>query len=334
MSFDTLEFARFLPVVLLGYYFLPFRAQNVWLLGASYVFYASWAAAFVLLLLFSTLLDYGCAWAIEIASSSRRRRRFLLLSLVGNLGVLATFKYLGFFVDSAMGLLERVGLDVSRPVLEIALPVGISFYTFQTMAYTIDVYRGHQRASRNLLDFALYVSFFPQLVAGPIERARSLLPQIATPRVVTNRHLREGAFLVLWGLFKKIGLSNAMAPMVDAAYGPAGGASMSELWRALYLFAFQVYFDFSGYSDIARGCARLLGVELMENFHQPFLARNLADFWRRWHVSFSTWLRDYVYVPLGGSRGGAGATSRNLVITLAICAVSGVILGALAARRG
>ncbi len=318
MSFDSWIYAIFLPVVVGGAWLLPQRAQNLWLLAASLVFYGYWDWRFLGLLVFSTMLDFTCARGIEASSDPRRRKAILLVSVVLNLGLLGVFKYVGFFADSFARLLTNVGVTPGWTTLNIVLPVGISFYTFQTMSYTIDVYRGQLKACRDPVAFGLYVSFFPQLVAGPIERATNLLPQLESRRRVTTRHLSEGAYLILFGLFKKVALADAIAPFVATAFGEAGTATTLGLWRGMYLFTFQIYLDFSGYSDIARGSAKLLGVDLMENFRQPFFATSLRDLWRRWHVSLSTWLRDYLYLPLGGNRGGPRRAALNLLLTMTL----------------
>ncbi len=318
MAFDSWVYLLFLPAVLAGYFLLRHRAQNVWLLAASYLFYGWWDWRFLGLLLVSSFLDWFCSLRIEASPDPRVRRRWLAVAVVGSLGILGAFKYLDFFAGSAARLLGMLGFEADWTTLGIVLPVGISFYTFQSMSYTIDVYRRHLPACRSPIDYALYVTFFPQLVAGPIERATRLLPQVQRPRTVTNRHLAEGAFLILLGLFKKIGIADAVSHLVIAAHADVEGASTVDLWRGVYLFTFQIYGDFSGYSDIARGSAKLLGFELMENFRQPFLARSFADLWRRWHVSLSTWLRDYLFIPLGGSHGSKARVAINLLLTMTI----------------
>jgi len=316
LLFNSFEFPVFLGVVLLVYYSLPHRAQNRWLLIASYVFYGWWDWRFLSLILVSTLVDFFCSRGI--AASSDRKRRLLLLrtSLVTNLGILGFFKYFDFFSESAVELLDLLGLHASAPILSLILPIGISFYTFQTLAYTIDVWRGEIRPTRNLLDFALYVAFFPQLVAGPIERARQLLPQIETARRVTRDDLSAALQLLLLGFFKKLVIADAFAPYVDLAFAGPEKLSAAATLLAIYLFAFQIYADFSGYTDIARGTARLLGFRLSVNFRQPYLSANISEFWRRWHISLSSWLRDYLYIPLGGSRHGPARTYRNLFLTM------------------
>jgi len=315
MLFNSFVFVAFLAIVLPLYYGLSHRWQNRMLVVASYVFYGFWDWRFCSLLLLSTLVDYSCGLALSNRPAGQRRN-ILLVSLAVNLGVLGFFKYFNFFVDSFRALLEPLGLAGAGPALDIVLPVGISFYTFQTLAYTIDVYRGRQEATRDFTGFALYVSFFPQLVAGPIERSTHLLPQLQKVRRVDNAMLASGAQLMLMGYVKKVGIADAVAPYVNPAFADPGAQSAGTLLFSLYLFALQIYCDFSGYSDIARGVSRLLGIDLMINFKQPYLSRDITEFWRRWHISLSTWLRDYLYIPLGGNRVGSFATYRNLMLTM------------------
>ena len=317
MSFDSLVYALFLPVVLLAYWQLGLRGQNRLLLAASYVFYGWWDWRFCGLLALSTMVDWAVARGLERTGVEARRRVLLSVSVLVNLGVLGFFKYFSFFMDSAERVLSSLGLEATTPTLTILLPVGISFYTFQTMAYTIDVYRRRVRAVPQLLDLALYVSFFPQLVAGPIERPGRLLPQLTSPRQVPDPAALRGAFaLIVLGLVKKVVIADTMAPIVDAAHGGADTASAWMLLVGALAFALQLYGDFSGYTDIARGSARLFGIELMPNFAQPHLSRNVTEIWRTWHISLSTWLRDYLYVPLGGNRRGRWTTYRNLFVVM------------------
>jgi len=316
MLFNSLAFAIFLPVVLAGYYALNWRAQNLWLLVASLVFYGWWDPRFLLLLAVPTVIDYACAFRIANATSSTARKRYLLASVVTNLAILAFFKYFNFFVDSAVVALDALGVPVARPVLEIVLPVGISFYTFHELSYVIDVYRGHLAPVRDFSVYLLYVLYFPQLVAGPIARASNLLPQLVRKREVTWQHLRAGLLLMLVGFFKKIAIADAVAPLVDTRFLDPASCSGADLVLALYLFALQIYCDFSGYTDIARGVSKLFGIELLLNFEHPYFAENVTEFWRRWHISLSTWLRDYLYIPLGGNRGGTLRTYRNLMLTM------------------
>lgn len=316
MLFNSTEFLVFLGAVLVLYYRLRHRAQNAMLLAASYLFYGWWDARFLALLALSTIVDFFCARAIHASDDPRRRLWLLRLSLCVNLGVLGFFKYFDFFTASTVELLGALGIEASVPLLKVVLPVGISFYTFQTLAYTIDVYRGSGVPAQRFLDFALYVGFFPQLVAGPIERARALLPQLESPRRIEAADWTAGIQLLLLGYFKKVCIADGVAPYVDRAFADPSALSAPDLWLASYLFAIQIYGDFSGYTDIARGVGRLLGVRLSVNFRQPYLSSSIADFWRRWHVSLSSWLRDYLYIPLGGNRTGRWHTYRNLMVTM------------------
>jgi D-alanyl-lipoteichoic acid acyltransferase DltB (MBOAT superfamily) len=316
MLFNSFAFFVFLAVVWLVYRILPHRAQNRWLLAASYFFYGAWDWRFLGLIAASTLVDYVVALALEASADPRRRKALVTTSLVANLGLLGAFKYAGFFADSLAALLGLFGIEPSPFTVRVLLPVGISFYTFQTLSYTIDVYRRRLRPTRDLLDFALYVAFFPQLVAGPIERAVNLLPQIQHPRTVSMEKLSRGSWLILWGLFKKVVIADNLWPLVDAVYAPSASPTGPEVLLASYAFGILAYCDFSGYSDIARGTARLLGFELMLNFRLPYLTGNLGEFWRRWHISLSSWLRDYVYIPLGGNR---THVNRNLWLTMVLC---------------
>lgn len=317
MLFTELNFWAFFAVVGLAYVLLPHRGQNRMLLVASYVFYGAWDWRFLSLILLSTVVDYFVGLAMHREGADARRKRLLTLSLACNLGMLGVFKYLGFFVDSFQALLLNMGYVADPVVLGIVLPVGISFYTFQTLSYTIDIYRRELTPTRDFYDFALFVAFFPQLVAGPIERAKNLLPNITHPRMLSWEALRRGAVLCLIGLIKKIVIADGIAPSVDAVYG-SPDASRLDILLATWLFAIQIYCDFSGYTDIARGVAKMLGFHLMRNFAQPYFASNPQEFWRRWHMSLSTWLRDYLYISLGGNRGGRWATYRNLMATMTL----------------
>ncbi len=314
MSFTTPAFVLFFLVFLWLWPNLRGRPRQVFLLAASYLFYACWSAPLLLLLIGSTVLDYTVAGALGRSDDPQRRRLLLGLSLAGNLGVLGFFKYYNFFADSAAAGLQALGLHVDAPTLAIVLPVGISFYTFQTLGYTIDVYRRQLAPCRSPLDFALYVAFFPQLVAGPIERAGHLLPQLADPDA--RRADLSGWGLIAIGAFKKVVIADNLAPLVDVVYADPEHAWPLALWFATYAFALQIYCDFSGYSDIAVGVARLLGFDLIQNFRAPYAALGPAELWRRWHISLSLWLRDYLYVPLGGNRGGPWLTARNLLLTM------------------
>ena len=314
MSFTTSSFLAFCIAFFAGYALLRGRARAVFLLLGSCYFYGSWDVRFLALLLTSVVVDYNVGLALARAQG-RRRRLVLGISLAFNLGVLGFFKYAEFFAESARELLARVGWAVPAPALDIVLPVGISFYTFQTLAYTVNVYRGRLEPCRDLLDFALYVMFFPQLVAGPIERPERLLPQMAAVSRAPWRPDFSGLVLIALGLFKKIALADGVHGYTSPLSSP-NSAYPAALWFATLAFAFQIYWDFSGYSDIAIGLARLLGVNLMTNFRSPYAATGPSDFWRRWHISLSEWLRDYLYVPLGGNRDGTWRTYRNLMLTM------------------
>lgn len=319
MLFTSFTFWLFCGVVILAYRPLPHRLQNALLLVASYVFYGFWDWRFLSLIALSTLVDYFVSRAIASTPDARTKRRLLLTSLVANLGVLATFKYFGFFARELNDLLAVAGLQAPFPVLELVLPVGISFYTLQTLGYTIDVYRGTSKPAERLDDFALYVAFFPKLVAGPIERSSRLLSQVLEPRKAQPGDFEQGLYLVLTGLFKKVVVADNMAQIVDSVFATdTSKLTGPECLVGIYAFALQIYGDFSGYSAIARGVAKWLGFDLMVNFRMPYFATDPSDFWRRWHISLSTWLRDYVYIPLGGNRQGSAKTRRNLILTMVL----------------
>ena len=314
MVFQSIDYLVFLLVVLAGAACVRWRAQNVLLLAASYVFYGWVHPWYLFLISITTLCDYLCAREIAATDNPRRRRAFLLVSLGTNFSILCAYKYFGFFAANITGLLAAIGIMPAPWVVSIALPAGISFFTFQSASYVIDVYRRHTEARRSLLDYALFVSFFPQLVAGPIERADNLLRQVCQPRRPTGVGFRSGLLLILWGLFEKIAIADSAALIADKVFS-LHEPSFPVLWGGVLAFGVQIYADFSAYTDIARGSARLLGFEIRENFNHPYLAQSPPDFWRRWHMSLSTWFRDYLYIPLGGSRGGPGRTARNLIIT-------------------
>ena len=318
MVFNSIDYAFFLPVAL-GLYWLirRHREQNILLLIASYAFYGAWDYRFLGLMLVSTITDFTVGRMLARTDDERRRKRIFVVSLLVNLGILGFFKYFNFFTDSAVALFERVGITLDAPTLEILLPIGISFDTFHGISYTFDVYRRQIAPTENLINFALFVAYFPQLVAGPIGRAQVQLPQFENPRTPPAwDRVRGAVFLILLGLFKKVAIADALAPYVNSAFGDAGSAGAAQLLVGAYAFALQIYGDFSGYSDIARGSSRLFGIELLRNFDQPYLSRNITMFWRTWHISLSTWLRDYLYVPLGGNRRSKIATYRNLLLTM------------------
>ena len=315
MKFHSLDFLAFLGAVLAVYWALPRRAQNALLVLASYVFYGWEHPWFLLPLWASTLLDYSCARGMERFPAYRRP--LLIISIGGSVALLATFKYAGFALENVNALLHSFGSDPVRSAFQLALPAGLSFYTFQSIGYVVDVYTGRVRAERNVVDYALYVSFFPQLVAGPIERAAHMLPQYHAKRVLDLAAWRVALQLILWGFFKKLVIADNTAVIANKVFALAD-PSFPVLWAGVLAFAIQIYADFSGYTDIARGCARLLGIDLMRNFNHPYIASSPADFWRRWHMSLSSWLRDYIYIPLGGNRGGAACASLTLLATLTV----------------
>jgi alginate O-acetyltransferase complex protein AlgI len=320
MLFNSYDFALFFATLVPCYwllYRLP-RTQNLLLLGASYYFYACWNPKFLGLLVGTTLIDYACALLVDRAIDERWRRGAVACSIVINLAMLGFFKYYNFFAESAYDALARIGCTIPHHYLEIALPIGISFYTFQSMSYVIDVYRRQIEPTRNLIRFALFVSFFPHLVAGPIMRPATLLPQVAARRRFNLRQFYEGSYLIFWGLVKKVVIADNLALVVNELFGRWHSLDGGTALLAAYAFAFQIYGDFSGYTDIARGTAKCLGFELPLNFNLPYFATSPQDFWNRWHISLSHWLRDYLYVPLGGSRGGRIATYRNLMLTLVV----------------
>lgn len=302
MIFHSLQFLAFFVVVFAIYLSLGHRLQNRFLLLASYFFYASWDWRFLFLIMITTLTDFLCAKAIDRTSDKSIRKRYVAVSVVINLGILGVFKYYNFFLENFINLFSAFGYDISGPTLNILLPVGISFYTFQSMSYTLDVFRKQVKPAENILDYALYVSFFPQLVAGPIERAKNLLPQILTNRTVTQKAVQQAVVLIIVGIFKKLFIADNLADIVNPVFDPSASPSSAMVLIAGYAFLFQVYCDFSAYTDIARGVSKLMGFELMDNFRAPYLARNLQDFWNRWHISLTTWIRDYLYYPLAFTR--------------------------------
>lgn len=317
MIFNSVQFAFFFTAVLGLYWLLDHRRQNRMLLAASYVFYGSWDWRFLSLIFASTVFDYWAGLRIGRAEGRREKKTFMIASVAVNLGFLGFFKYFNFFSENFAVLLNHAGLHASAPLLKIILPVGISFYTFQSMSYTIGIYRGELKPTRDFLDFALYVAFFPQLMAGPIERARDLMPQVLKPRPpIDYEGFRQGSYLILWGLVQKVIVADRLSVFVDQTFSSAAPYSGAKVLFAVYAFAFQIYGDFAGYSNMARGIAKLLGFDFMVNFDFPYLAKNPREFWQRWHISLSTWLRDYLYIPLGGSRGGTAETCRNLMIAM------------------
>ncbi|MFK7831975.1 MAG: MBOAT family protein [Winogradskyella sp.] len=321
MLFNSLDFAIFLPLVFILYWFLfqkSLRLQNFLILGASYLFYGWWDWRFLGLIIFSSLVDYFVANALKKECQNFRRKLFLAISIITNLGLLTFYKYFNFFIDSWISAFEILGIDIQSNTLNVILPVGISFYTFQTLSYTIDVYRKKLEPTSNLVQFMAYVSFFPQLVAGPIERAKNLLPQFQRARVFNSDFAMSGIYLIVWGLFKKVVVADNCAFFVNQIFDSSASYSSLELLVGAVLFGFQIYGDFSGYSDIAIGVARLFGFSLMTNFLFPYFSRDIAEFWRRWHISLSTWFRDYLYIPLGGSKGSRFNQIRNILLVFLI----------------
>jgi D-alanyl-lipoteichoic acid acyltransferase DltB (MBOAT superfamily) len=310
--FHSLDFVLFFLVFTAIYWSLPHRPQTVFLLAGSYFFYGYVHPWFLILIATSTIIDYCAARGMEARPA--HRRKFLWLSIVTNFGMLGFFKYFNFFVDNVAAALATMGLPWHQPTLRILLPVGISFYTFQAMSYTIDVYKGELHARRNLLDLATFVSFFPHLVAGPIQRASFLLPQVETPRRFSVEKATSGFGLICWGFFKKLVIADNVGVIANKVFA-LGDPTFPLLWSGVFAFAIQIYADFSAYTDIARGTSRWLGFELTENFDHPYLARTPADFWRRWNISLSSWFRDYVYIPLGGSKAGEAKWARNVMVT-------------------
>ncbi|OAF15846.1 hypothetical protein AYJ54_39175 [Bradyrhizobium centrolobii] len=325
MLFNSFEFLAFFVTFLVAFFSLPPRTQPVVLLIASYIFYMSWRPSFGLLLGLTTIVDYTTALMMARSRTEAGRKAAMIIALSINLGVLATIKYLDFMISNVIGVAGLFGYVIPDYALGLVLPLGISFYTFQSVGYTLDVYNRRVEAERDFLTYAQYVSFFPQLIAGPIERAGHMLPQFRITHRLAYRNVTSGLFLVGYGLFKKMCIADVVAPVVNGIYaGPAQYSGGYQLLAAV-LFAIQIYCDFSGYSDVARGTARIMGFDLMINFRQPYFATSLGEFWRCWHISLSTWFRDYLFIPLGGSRGAEGTTARNLLI---VFTVSGIWHGA------
>jgi alginate O-acetyltransferase complex protein AlgI len=317
MLFVEFRFLWFFLAVFCVYWALrENRSRKIWLLVCSYIFYAAWNWKFLFLLMGSSLLDYVVGMMLARTENPRVRRGWLILSLTANLGTIAFFKYYNFFVTSAAALLAWLGLPASIHTLNIIIPVGVSFYTFHSMSYTIDVYRRKMRAVPSLLDVACFIGFFPQMVAGPIVRAFAFLPQLQSARKFSNVDVRGALVLFLVGFFKKACVADGVAPTVDKYFDSPALYGASSAWLAVLFYGIQIYCDFSGYTDMAIACARLLGYELTLNFNFPYLARSVAEFWHRWHISLSTWLRDYLYIPLGGNRGNRWFVARNIMLTM------------------
>lgn len=328
MLFNSIGFAIFLPIVFVLYWFVTsknLRLQNILLLLASYYFYACWDWRFLFLLIFSTALDYYTGLKMADAPNKKLKKFWLVLSVAINLGFLGFFKYYNFFIESFAQGLSELGIHTDPWTLQVILPVGISFYTFHGLSYVIDIYQDRIKPERNVVDYSVFVSFFPLLVAGPIERATHLLPQIKKKRTFDYSRAVDGLRQILWGLFKKVVIADNCAEIANMVFNNSGDYGGSTLVLGVIFFAFQIYCDFSGYSDIALGTARLFGIELLRNFAFPYFSRDIAEFWRRWHISLSTWFRDYLYIPLGGSKGGTWMRARNVFI---IFIVSGFWHGA------
>lgn len=328
MLFNSLSFALFLPVVFLLYWFVTaknLRLQNLWLVAASYFFYACWDWRFLFLLIFSTLLDYYTGIKMAESPNQNLKKFWFWLSICINLGFLGVFKYYNFFVESFAYAFSQVGIEVNPFTLQVILPVGISFYTFHGLSYVIDIYYDRIKPEKDFVVYTLFVSFFPLLVAGPIERATHLLPQIQKKRTFDYHKAVDGLRQILWGLFKKVVIADQCAEFANTVFAQPAGHTASTLVLGAVFFAFQIYGDFSGYSDIALGTARLFSIELLRNFSYPYFSRDIAEFWRRWHISLSSWFRDYLYIPLGGSKGGTWMKVRN---TFVIFLVSGFWHGA------
>ncbi len=328
MLFNSLDFCKFLPIVFILYWFVTnknLKAQNFLLLAASYFFYACWDIRFLFLLIFSTFLDYFTGIKMSESQTIKRKKFWFWLSITVNIGFLGVFKYYNFFAESFAEALSTIGLTVHPWTLNVILPVGISFYTFHGLSYVIDIYKDRIKAEKNIVDYSVFVSFFPLLVAGPIERATHLLPQIKKERTFDVKNIIDGCRQIAWGLFKKIIIADLCAQNADLIFNNAADHSGSTLIMGALFFTLQIYGDFSGYSDIALGTARLFGIELLKNFSFPYFSRDISEFWRRWHISLSNWFRDYLYIPLGGSK---VSTLKKIRNTFIIFLVSGFWHGA------
>ncbi|MFM2214010.1 MAG: Peptidoglycan O-acetyltransferase [Bacteroidota bacterium] len=328
MFFNSFHFAIFLPIVFILYWFVGHKSkinQNYILIVASYYFYSCWDWRFLFLLIFSTLLDFSCALKIERSNTPAARKLWLWLCIIVNVGFLGVFKYYNFFAESFATLLGNVGLHSSPILLDVILPVGISFYTFHGLSYIIDIYYGRIKSEKNFVDYSLFVCYFPLLVAGPIERATHLLPQVKRRRKFNFNKAKEGIYQIIWGLVKKVVIADSCANYANDIFDHYTVMNSYSLLLGAVYFAFQIYGDFSGYSDIALGTSKLFGIDLLRNFNYPYFSRDIAEFWRKWHISLTTWFRDYLYIPLGGSKGSKASIIRN---TFIIFLVSGFWHGA------
>ncbi|MDD3626943.1 MAG: MBOAT family protein [bacterium] len=318
MLFNSYQFFIFFPLVVFFYFIIPYKYRWIFLLIASYYFYMSWNPAYIILIILSTLIDYFAGIMMGKTAEIKSRRKYLILSLIANLGLLFTFKYFNFFNDTMRHIFTYMNFNYQIPHSNLLLPVGISFYTFQTLSYTIDVYKGGREPEKHLGYFALYVSFFPQLVAGPIERSTRLLPQFYEKYDVDYDRITDGLKLMMWGLFKKVVIADRVSALVNTVYNNPSDFTGIPLIIATIFFAFQIYCDFSGYSDIAIGGAQVLGFKLMDNFNRPYFSKSIDEFWKRWHISLSTWFRDYLYITLGGNRVSIPRWYLNLFLTFLI----------------
>ncbi|NMD37275.1 MAG: MBOAT family protein [Christensenellaceae bacterium] len=302
MVFNSFHFVLFFPIVALIYYSLPHKLRHIWLLAASYYFYMCWNATYAILITITIVVTYFCGILISKAESEKAKKGYVASTFIINLGILVFFKYFNFIGESINRLLSMGNIAFKIPALDILLPVGISFYTFQSLGYVVDVYRKDVHPQKNLLKYALFVSFFPTLLSGPIERSYNLMPQFDEPRNFDYNRAREGFIMLLWGYFKKVVIADRLAPYVDHIYNNLGDVGTAAIIIATIFFTVQIYCDFSGYSDIAIGTAKIMGFNLIKNFDLPYTSKSIAEFWRRWHISLSTWFRDYLYIPLGGNR--------------------------------
>lgn len=318
MLFNSWEFLVFFPIVAFLYFILPKKLKNFWLLIASYYFYMSWNPIYALLMLFSTIITYISGLLIQRSNQKRSKKLIVALSFSINLGILFFFKYTNFLISNINFLFKSSSLNTSIIPLNIILPVGISFYTFQALSYTIDTYKQNIKAENNFINYALFVSFFPQLVAGPIEKSRDLLPQLESFKKFDLERFKSGLYLIVWGFFQKLFISNMLAVIVDNVYNNYSQYSGVHFWIASFAFAIQIYTDFSAYTDIATGCARILGFNLSINFLRPYFSKSIAEFWRRWHITLGAWFKEYVYFPLGGSRGSKFNFYRNIFVVFVL----------------
>lgn len=320
MLFNSIEYALFLPLVFIIYWSFSksWKTQNVLLILFSYLFYSFWDWRFLSLIIISTLTDYHVGKKIFDSGNEKKRKMLLLASITINISILITFKYLNFFIDEIKFAFSKIGIQTDLSTLNIILPIGISFYTFQTLSYTIDIYRKKMRPTNNLIVFSVFVCYFPQLVAGPIERAKRLIPQFETKREFDIKNSNIGLFQIIWGLFKKVVVADNCAPIVNEIFLNGTNQSGMVILIGAFLFSFQIYCDFSGYSDIAIGTSKLFGIRLSKNFSSPYFSKNISDFWKNWHISLSSWFKDYIYIPLGGSRKGKIITKRNILIVFCL----------------